>query len=157
MIVEDIYGSLLFIDLIDELVDFGKVGLVVCTHKVKGAHVKTGSLANNYQQQVLTDLHLSYEVLIIHHIDFKVVAVSEFVELSFEIAVKLVHATTESIEEVVIGFLFEFQIICNVFVNFNVIFQLRHDKALNERILPCILMGFYFQVLRLHVLRIIIY
>lgn len=32
MIVEDIYGSLLFIDLIDELVDFGKVGLVVCTH-----------------------------------------------------------------------------------------------------------------------------
>ena len=124
MIVEDIYGSLLFIDLIDELVDFGKVGLVVCAHQIKGAHIKTGSLANNYQQQVLTDLHLSYEVLIIHHIDFKVVAVSEFVELSFKIAVQLVHAATESIEEVVIGFLFEFQIICNVFVNFNVVFQL---------------------------------
>ena len=94
MIVEDIYGSLLFIDLIDELVDFGKVGLVVGAHKIEGAHVKTGSLAYNYQQQVLTNLHLSYEVLIIHHTDFKVVAVSEFVELSFEISIELIHATT---------------------------------------------------------------
>ena len=108
MIVEDIYGSLLFIDLIDELVDFSKVCLVVCAHQVEGAHVETSSLANNYQQQVLTDLHLSYEVLIIHHTDFKVVAVSQFVELSFEVAVELIHATTKSIEEVVIGLLFEF-------------------------------------------------
>ena len=101
-------------------------------------------------------MHLSHEVLIVHHANFEVIAVSELIELAFEIVVELVHASTKPIQKVFICLLLELKVISNVFVDLYVILQFRYYESLDERVLACVLQSFKFEILRLHVLKIII-
>lgn len=104
------------------MVDLREVGLIVGAHQIQRAHVEARCLANHYQQQVFPDLHLPHEVLIIHHANFEVVAVPKLVELSLEIIVELVHATTEPVQEILIGLLLELKVISYVLVDLHVVF-----------------------------------
>ncbi len=112
----------MLIDLIDEMVDLREVGLVVGAHQIQRAHVKTCCLANNYQQQVLPDLHLPHKVLVIHDAYLEIIAVTKLVELSLKVIVEFIHATTEPVKEVLIGLLLELEVSCYVFVDLHVIF-----------------------------------
>ena len=102
--------SFLRIKSVDELVHFLEVGAVVPAHGVQRGDVQRGRLADNYQQDVLPDLHLADEVLIVHHAHLEVLAVTQLIELPFEVIIELVHAAAEAIEEVLVFFLLELKV-----------------------------------------------
>ena len=87
----------MLIECIDKLVDLLEVGAIVPAHGIKRADVKGRRLTNNYQQNVLANLHLTDEVLVIHHAHLEVLTVTQLVELSLEVIKKLVHSATETI------------------------------------------------------------
>jgi hypothetical protein len=48
--------------------------------------------------------------LIVHHAHLEVLAVTQLIELPFEVIIELVHAAAEAIEEVLVFFLLELKV-----------------------------------------------
>ena len=126
---------------IDELVHFLEVGAVVPAHGVQRGDVQRGRLADYYQQNVLADLHLADKVLIVHHAHLEVLAVTQLIELSFEVIVELIHPASEAIEEVLVRFLLELKVRSDILVDLNIILEFTQDQTLDEGKLANVLKG----------------
>ena len=133
--------SFLRIKSVDELVHFLEVGAVVPAHGVQRGDVQRGRLADYYQQNVLADLHLADKVLIVHHAHLEVLAVTQLIELSFEVIVELIHPASEAIEEVLVRFLLELKVRSDILVDLNIILEFTQDQTLDEGKLANVLKG----------------
>lgn len=154
---------LLLVNIVDEFVYLLEVALIIVAHQIESANVEALCLTYHDEEDVLADLLLADEILVIHDGDGEVsqsaggLRVSELAELPLEVRVKLVHASTKSVQEILTRFLLEFEVIRYVLVDLNVVLELRENKRLDERMLADILLGLALKVGRLHVYKSLYY
>ena len=119
----------LHIDLVDVLVNAGKVFLKLPNEQVKLAHVYRVAFRDDGHEDVLADLHLLHKVLVIHDRYLEVATRAKLLELLLEVRGENVDTAAQASEEVLVEFAFELEVGAQPAEHLQVMTQLRqHDR-----------------------------